>query len=248
MKRILNLVFIISIIFFGCKTEQKNNNENFNTEIVEEEYFFPEEIHYNQSVAEVITDKFYPIGWSKTGNFAYIIEPADEGLGNYIMGIVIVNLVSDKVLWDWYSDPIVEEEVYREDLWKKHYNEFKQKLNKNGIIQVRNIKLQENYFTYEKKDFSVRLETKTKKDPDMNIDLVNRSKIFLKSTKEGEKLMAEVKYEDSMILGQQISGCLISPFEDRIVVILKNERWGYEGPPNVVEYEVFGANLSTGFK
>ncbi len=248
MKRILSLLFITSIVFFGCKSEQSNNNENFDPELIEEEYFFPEEIYYNKSVAEVLTDKFYPIGWSKDGNFAYILEPADEGLGNYMMGIIIINLISDEVVWEWFSDPIVDEDVYREDLWKKHYKEFKQKLNKNGIVQVRNIKLLEPYFTHDKKDFIARLETKTEKDPDINVDLVSGCKIFIKSQKNGEKLIAEKKYEASMILGQNIAGCLISPFEDRVIVILKNERWGYEGPPNVVEYEIFGANLSTGFK
>lgn len=249
MKNKKLFVLILVLVFaFGCKTGQNNNGENLDTDIVEEEYFFPEELTYNQSVSEVLVDKFYPIGWSKDGNFAYILEPADEGLGNYMFGVVIINLVSDEVIWDWYTDPIVDEELYREDVWKKHYDEFKEALNENGITQVRKIKLEDTYFTYNKKDFVVRLENETEKDPDINIELISGSKIYIKSPDLGEKLVAEEKYESSMILGQQISGCLISPFEDRVVVILKTERWGYEGPPNVVEFEVYGANLSTGFK
>ncbi|MBN2892268.1 MAG: hypothetical protein JXL97_10395 [Bacteroidales bacterium] len=249
MKKLTVITILFIVIFtFGCKTGQNNNGENINTEIVEEEYFFPEELTYNQSVSEVLVNKFYPIGWSKDGNFAYITEPADEGLGNYMVGVVIVNLVSDEILWSWYTDPVVDEDLYREDIWKKHYDDFKENLNKYGIIQVRKIKMEDTYFSYEKNDYVVRVETKTEEDPDLNIDLIMGCDIFIKSPQLGEKKIASVEYEQSLILGQQISGCLISPFEDRIVVIIKNERWGYEGPPDVVEFEIYGSNLTTGFQ
>lgn len=248
MRKITTFTILFLLIFaFGCKTGQNNSGEDLDTETVSDEYFFPEEIIYNQSISEVLVDKFYPIGWSKDGNFAYLIEPADEGLGNYMFGIVIINLVSDKVLWDWYTDPTVEEELYREDIWKKQYEDFSTQLNKYGIIQVRNIEMKDTYFTYDKKDYVVRAETQTEEDKDINIELVNHCDIYIKSPELGEKLIASLNYEMSMILGQQITGCLISPFEDRVVVILKNERWGYEGPPDVVEFEVFGTNLLTGF-
>ncbi len=249
MKKLFTFSFLFLIIaLFGCKTEQNNNNENLDTEIIEEEYFFPEELPYNQSVSEVLVDKFYPLGWSRDGNFAYLIEPADEGLGSYMVGIIIVNLVSDEVLWSWFTEPSVDEELYREDIWKKHYDEFKEKLNKYDIVQVRNIRLEDTYFSIDQTDYILRLETKTKKDKDLNIDLVNQSDVYIKSPQMGEKLITTIKYEPSFILSQQIAGCLVSPFEDRIVVILKNERWGYEGPPDVVEFEVYGTNLITGFK
>lgn len=249
MRKLLTFTILLGLIFtIGCKTGQNNNGENFDTETVTDEYFFPEEVTYNQSVSEVLVDKFYPIGWSKDGNFAYIIEPADEGLGNYVFGIIIINLVSNKILWDWYTDPVVDEDLYREDIWKKNYDEFKKQLNINGIIQVRNIKLLDKYFSYDKKDFVVRAETKTEKDPDLKIELINHCNIFIKSPDLGEKQISSTDYEMSMILEQQIAGCILSPFEDRVVVILKSERWGYEGPPDVVEFELFGSNLSTGFK
>ncbi len=250
MKKNISLTFIFFLIIFfafSCKTGQKNNTEGFDSEIVEEEYFFPEEMKYNQSVSEVLTDKFYPIGWSKDGNFAYIIEFADEGLGNYMFGLVIINLVSQEILWEWYTDPEVSEEIYREDIWKKHYDEYKKELNEYGIVQIRKVKLEDTYFTHNKRDFVVRLEKTTEKDPDLDIELVTKSSIFIKSPDLGEKEVITKEYEYSMILGQQLAGCIISPFEDRVVILLRNERWGYEGPPNVVEFEVYGTNLSTGF-
>jgi hypothetical protein len=252
MKRIISTsLIILLLVAISCKTGIKQNQENKTKpedEKVNEEYFFPEELTYYQNVTEVVPDKLYPIGWSKNGNFAYLIEPADEALGNYMAGVVVVSLVSDEVLWSWYTDPIVDEDLYREDVWQKHYDDIKKHLNKYGIIQQRSFDLMDTYFTYDKKDYIVRLETEKIKDPDMGINIISKSKLFIKSPQLGEKQIAEKNYETSMILGQQISGCLLSPYEDRVAIIVKSERWGYEGPPNVVEFEVFGANLSTGFK
>lgn len=248
MKK-LTFYSILLILFFvtSCKTGEKNK-ENVEFNEVSEDYFFPEEVPYNQSVTEVLADKLYPIGWSKNGNFAYLIEPADEGLGNYMVGIVIMSLVSNEVLWDWYTDPVVDEDLFREDIWQKHYKDFKEKLNKYGIIQQRNIKISDSYFTYKDKDFILKLESDKTTDQDLGINVVTKSKLFIKSPKLGEKLVSDKKYEASMILGQYISGCIISPYENRVAIIVRSERWGYEGPPNLVEFEIFGTNLSTGFQ
>ena len=48
---------------------------------------------------EFLEDKFYPIGWSKDGKFAYFVEPADEACGCYFGTFVIQDLKTDKVLW-----------------------------------------------------------------------------------------------------------------------------------------------------
>ncbi len=249
MKQISYLLIISFILLSltGCKTGKTNKND-VDFDEVTQEYFFPDEILYNQSVGDVIPDRFYPIGWSKNGNFAYIIEPADEALGNYMMGVVVVSLVSDEIIWDWYTEPGVEDDLYREDVWKKNYDNFKENLNKYGIIQERNMKMEDAYFTSKNKDFILRIETEKNDGNDMGIETVSKSRIYLKSPKLGEKLVAEKNYDASMILGQQIVGCFISPYEDRIAIVVKSERWGYEGPPNIVEFEIFGSNLLTGFQ
>lgn len=246
MHKFFYITLILALLISGCKTK-KENKENIETENIEEEYFFPEEVPYYQNITEAIPDKFYPIGWSKDGNFAYLIEPADEALGNYMMGIVIISTVSNEVLWDWYTEPEVEEDLYREEIWSKEYDKFKEKLNKYKIIQQRNIKLHDAYFNYKEKDYVVWLETDLVKDADFGIDLVGGSTLYIKSPQMGKKEIINRKYEASMILTQQIAGCLISPYEDRIAVIVRNERIGYEGPPNIIEFEVFGTNLTTSF-
>ena len=247
MQKFFYFIAVFLLILSGCKTNEKNK-DNIDVEEFSQDYFFPEEMAYYSNITESLPDKFYPIGWSKDGNFAYIIEPADEALGNYMMGLVIMSTISNEVLWDWYTQPEVTEDLYREEVWQKNYKKIKEQLNKYKIIQRRDMKLVEPYFNYKDKDYVVWLETKKIKDHDMGVELVGSSTLYIKSPDLGQKKIIEKKYEDSMILNQQISGCIISPYEDRIAVVVKSERMGYEGPPNILEFQIFGTNLTTSFK
>ena len=81
------------------------------------------------------------------------------------------------------------------------------------------------------------------------LDVIVETKISLHSPQLGSKKIYEYKEKDySMILSQLISGYIMSPYEDRILVILKNERWGWEGVPSVVYFSLTGSNLTTGFQ
>lgn len=246
-RKIIVFTLLTLTLLASCKTG-KNKKDQLDTEQISMEYFFPEEVQYYQGVGEVIADRFYPLGWSKNGNFAYMLEPADEGLGNYMLSVVVMNMISNEVIWSWSTDPVVNEDLYREDIWKKNYDKFKQNLNKNGIIQQRDMKLQPDYFVYNNKDYIVDISLTKQTDPDIGIETVRKNRITLTCKQEGTKIVAEDTFDQSMILGQQIAGCFISPYEDRIVILVRSERWGYEGPPNVVEYKLYGANLTTGFQ
>lgn len=246
MPRTLKIVIYIFVaILISCKTTKK---DKINEQELSSEYFFPEEIHYYQGANDVLIDKLYPIGWSKNGNFAYIVEPADEGLGNYQFIIIIQNMVSNEVLWDWATEPTVNKDLYREDIWKENYKEFKKHLNKYGIIQKRDIKLIPEYFVYNDKDYLISLETIKDSINDANVQVVKANKVIITCKQMGKKIVAEDKFEDSFILGQQIAGCFLSPYEDRIAILVRSERWGYEGPPNIIEYKLYGTNLTTGFQ
>lgn len=59
------------------------NQDPVPIEDVKERYFVPSELKYCPQSDEYLFDKFYPIGWSKDGHFAYITEPADEAAGLY---------------------------------------------------------------------------------------------------------------------------------------------------------------------
>ena len=58
-------------------------------EEVMEAYSCPSELKFCPQSSEYLYEKFYPIGWSKNGLFAYIIEPVDEAAGQYFFKFVI---------------------------------------------------------------------------------------------------------------------------------------------------------------
>ncbi len=51
-----------------------------------------------------------------------------------------------------------------------------------------------------------------------------------------------------MVVGAFVPGYLLSKNNGRVIVICQLERWGYEGPPNVVYFELIGSDLLRGFK
>ncbi|HUR97872.1 MAG TPA: hypothetical protein VMZ26_07335, partial [Pyrinomonadaceae bacterium] len=50
-------------------------------------------------------DGFYPIGWSRDGKFAYYSEPVDEDCGCYFAELTILDLRTDKVVWEFVNKP-----------------------------------------------------------------------------------------------------------------------------------------------
>jgi len=48
----------------------------------------------------LLTESFYPIGFSKDGKFAYYVEPVDEACGCYFAKLIIQDLRTDKILFE----------------------------------------------------------------------------------------------------------------------------------------------------
>lgn len=75
---------------------------------------------------QLIAEQFFPIGWSRDGKFAYYTEPVDEACGCYYANLIIQDLRTDKVLWEFkYTQDDIndngkkapEDNIYK--LWKK---------------------------------------------------------------------------------------------------------------------------------
>jgi hypothetical protein len=108
--------------------------------------------HFKDTSIEIanLTDSFRPIGFSKTGNFAYVLEPADEACGCYFFEIFILNK-QNKVLWHYkYSDEnkyqtqrVLEDRAYAniDTVWLQYNTIIQKKLNHYQIIQQNNWKI-----------------------------------------------------------------------------------------------------------
>ena len=82
----------------------------------------------------------------------------------------------------------------------------------------------------------------------MEIDMVASGRIIIESNGTA-KLIKTVKEDKALnILASQIAGVVQSPYEDKIVVVYKRERRGYEGPPNVSLFTLVGCDLKKTFK
>ena len=232
------------------RQEQQNNNpdsEPVPAEEIKQNYTAPAELKYCRQSEEYLFDKFYPIGWSKDGHFAYIVEPADEAAGLYFFEFVIQNMISDKKVWTWKPKDEVEEGSVKQ-MWKDYAMVFAEKLNQYGIIQQKDIKIEPTEFTNGGNKFKITIDNKME-TCDFGFDVVKATDVFIKSPELGSKrIYSYTEKEISYTLSKIVAGVIKSPYEDRIAVIVKTEINGYEGPPNVISQFLVGANLKESFK
>ena len=77
--------------------------------------------------------------------------------------------------------------------------------------------------------------------PDMDgFDVVKEVKLSIESKQLGSKQILQYKEKQLNVIGAIAIGYIQSPYEDRIVILTKYERVGYEGPPNVIYFKING--------
>ncbi len=259
MLKILSKYTILIVIFIiiSCTSDSSDDNDNNTTDTnktketvvkdnVIQDYVIPKELDYYKQDGNIIYDKFYPIGWSVDGKFAYISEPADEATGFYLFEIKIIDVTNDNIVWSW--KPKDSEEGDFKSTWENFYELFKKQLNSYNIKQINNFELGSSDFDNSGNDYSISMKTKSKTNGDYGFDVVTETYVNIESSKLGQKtVFAQIEKGYSMILAALVSGYIKSPFEDRIIIICKFERWGYEGPPNVMFFKLAGCDLGSGF-
>lgn len=203
-------------------------------------------------------EKFYPIGWSRDGKFAYYVEPVDEACNCYFARLDIVDLKTDKVIWSFdYNSEFIDEEMKRQrpysfdTLWRANRKLFSDKLREHAIEPQgrsrllffpaihRGDRLTADLRMFEKENLT---------EEDRWYGTIKRITLRLNSRRKGSKEILDHTYTDYMPLYMGALGYLKSPHEPRAAVILIQIDRGYEGPPHVGKVKVVGANLETGFK
>lgn len=199
-----------------------------------------------------LTASFYPIGWSRDGKFAYLIEPPDEACGCYFAEIVIQDMVNDKVVWsERYTSELLEDPD-SENLntyWAANQKKFSTKLNEFGVIASSQFDLLGPTVGYGNDVFTPAVKVNVETDNDLEV--IGDVTVRLDSKRRGSKLIHRDIYKKGEISGfrnAMIAGSLRSPFEARIAVVILEEHRGWEGPPNTTSIKVAGASLTTGFR
>lgn len=209
------------------------------------------------SVDGLLTESFYPIGWSKDGKFAYYLEPVDEACGCYFAKLFILDLKTDKVLWsyDYSSDDQENPEKSPQSLqalWKEKQKQFSDKLREYDIKPQGSAALLLFPIKHEGDQLTSDLKLKQKEDKPANTFGVGHAALQLSSERRGKKTVFEKTYtveQDGVLpLEMKVLGYVQSPFEPRIALILIEVGRGYEGPPHVARIRVVGSSLTTGFK
>jgi hypothetical protein len=214
---------------------------------------FPD--YYGQSFhGEVlITENFFPVGWSKDGKLAYYTEPGDEACGCYFGSLTILDTVNDKVLWSFEYNGLDDQDKpkYRAitDLWRKNRRLFSDKLNQYGIIPQGRFSLLRFPINNEGDQLRADLKTEETNDQEARIyGTIKKATLQISSRRGGTKIVHEQSYPEYGPLDIKVLGYLKSPYQQRVATILLEVQRGYEGPPHTTHVKVVGASLTTGFK
>jgi hypothetical protein len=212
-----------------------------------QEYHLPDELPYIRQKFDFLYQKFYPIGWSQSGYFAYISEPVDEACGCYFFELIIQNMVTDKVSYRFsFNDQGAGETL--KSVWDKKQTMFAKKLSEYSIVQDGGFKLAPESFEYSQQKYSIKYKTRMEKDSDFMLDLVKQYKINLVRGSTTKIVCDEQIPKNDAILNLIVSGVVTSPYENRIAIVVQEERRGFEGPPNILNFRLIGSNLEKGFE
>lgn len=215
---------------------------------------FPEWRYTAGRYPGLIPENLFPIGWSKDGKFAYYYEPVDEACGCYFANLVIQDMRTDQVLWEfkYRQDDLMDDkgDMPPEDtitkLWRKNRKLFSKKLAEHAIIAGPSILLGKN-FKIAGRSYSASVIVKMGNDPDYGQERVDKLSFTLTSPKIGTKTLYTAdhsKEKDWFMLDAGVVGVIKSPFEDRVAIIGMEIDRGWEGPPHLGDLRIVGADLT----
>ncbi|MEZ5346672.1 MAG: hypothetical protein R2681_14060 [Pyrinomonadaceae bacterium] len=203
-----------------------------------------------------LTEAFYPIGFSKSGKFAYYVEPADEACGCYFAKLVIQDLRTDEILWEhnYEEEPIEGENgvtVSNETIekhWKDNLEMFSKKLAEHGIVQANEFSLGKS-INYKDEMFEAKLDLNIKEFDVYSAD--GSVELWVISTRKGKKSVYRKIYDPKEFTGfrgAELAGMLKSPFGSDVAVVMVETYRGYEGPPHITKIRIVGSDLTSRFQ
>jgi len=214
-------------------------------------YPLPAEVKYvfaekDENGFSSLNDRFFPIGWSGDGKFAYALEPADEACGCYFFSIYVQDMATDKILWKWEFDNSDDPEKQTDlsKIWKQNSTFFTNKLNEFKIQPVSYSKLSSFPILKGDATLTCAISNSFNENP-LGFINIRETKLYLKSNNKTEKKIYHKNFrpekeEYSYQLSNAVVGYLKNPFENRIAIIYSPLYRGYEGPPNVYRIEPIG--------
>lgn len=191
--------------------------------------------------------RFFNLGWSKDGKYAYCIERGVSGAGGAEVAYYIQDVVTDEIIWSYTDSTFVggEKSYSMEYILDKsihnNYALIQKKLSQNAIALVTNaykrlpIKIGDD-------EIAFKIEITDAGQDEFGFRMIDymckavKNKKLTKTISQKKHVTADDVY---------ICGYIQSPFENRIALILAEERYVFEG--NELFYFVAGCDLVKGF-
>jgi hypothetical protein len=208
---------------------------------------------FPQAYLHFLSDRIFPIGWSRRGTLVFGIEPADEASGCYEVSILVQDLRSDsKESIDNYQSCTPERtqagagwpsELFT-GAWPKRLASMQRRLTELSVEAPREWTLHNFPLSRDNGD-QIDIAVVKHKDEE---DFVTSVELQLHSKLSGMKVIYRAGETAARLIDVQALAFLRSPFEDRIAVLIASIYRGYEGPPNVARLSFVGAHLVDGFE
>lgn len=206
----------------------------------------------SRAISRNLTEAFYPIGWSREGKFAYIVEPADDVCDCYFANLVIKDLKTDTVLWhfDYQSRAFDEKDNTPKSwpaFWRFNQRLFSKKLSEYRIAQTTGFAFKSFPIIYNGDELTATVSVERDQkgwDP----RFVSAIALQMSSKRKGRKIVYQKSdLTDSEVLDVRLLGYLKSPFEHRVALVLLEHQRGFE-MSQVIKVNLIGSDLFSGFK
>jgi len=236
MSKHLRIVTALAVLIFSasCGSETASETDSLNrgsffSDYKPADFGIPKQLSYLSESEVVLFDKFYPVGISASGNFAYVCEPADEATGYYFMQLQFAQ-TNEEITVFKIDETDALENTELSEIWLKNKSIFNENLNKEKIVPLTNLKFEK--LPARNPNFDARADISyASSKSGLGIQVVQKATIML-AHKESEKQLRVLKFNDEMTVNVKIHG-YIKLQDNFYALIVTDERIGYEGPPNV---------------
>jgi hypothetical protein len=211
---------------------------------------FPPKINvfrYSKSVSEQHLYGFPNVriwGWSNNGKVAYSIERGVEGRGGQIINFVILDLVTDKTVFQQKMDSEEHNEATDEALYNLFASAISNALKTHDIIGQ---KTEFSLFPFKKDNtsYDCRIINTEYKKYEFAFDKVVTKYSVEVTANEKSKIIGNLSPVNTATGHVYVCGYFLSPFQNRALVIVAEEFWGFEGTE--LMYRFSGCHLGVGF-
>ena len=184
-------------------------------------------------------------GWSKNGKIAYSIESAIDGRGGQIIEFVVLDLITDKTVFVLEMDSFDHNDIENEALYNVFKTEILSAQKEYDIVQE-GTQFLPFPFTRNNTEYNARFIDIEYKDDDLGFfeKVVTGYKVSVTANTKSKivNTFVPLRIITSTVY---LCGYILSPFENRMMVVIAEESWVHEGTE--MFYRFAGCHLGVGF-